>query len=81
MSPSASGNVAVQDQTVSLSALDESSSPTAEATDEIPSPFAKITAIVSDHSYLPTHFGGLVDNALVYISGFVVCQIFEDTNV
>ena len=28
-----------------------------------------IPALVHDHSYLPVRFDGLVDNALVYISG------------
>ena len=32
---------------------------------------------ICNHSYLPTHFGGLVDNALVYISGFVVRKILK----
>ncbi|XP_078018867.1 uncharacterized protein LOC144458909 [Epinephelus lanceolatus] len=77
VSSSSSGNVAAQDETVSLSAFEMSSSPTAEETEELPSPFANIPAIVCDHSYLPTHFGGLVDNALVYISGFVVRQILK----
>lgn len=30
-----------------------------------------------DHSYLPTQFGGLVENALVYREGFVVRQILR----
>ncbi|KAG2463144.1 FETUB protein, partial [Polypterus senegalus] len=68
--PSTSGNVAAQDETVSLSAVEMSSTPAA-AEEEMPSPFANIPAIVCDHSYLPTHFGGLVENALVYISGSV----------
>ncbi|CAL8310518.1 unnamed protein product [Boreogadus saida] len=60
--------------TVSLSAVEMSSAETAE---EHPSPFANISALVSDHSYLPTRFGGLVENALVYIAGFVVRQILR----
>ena len=32
---------------------------------------------MSDHSYLPTRFGGLVENALDYIGGFVVRQILQ----
>ncbi|CAJ1061394.1 uncharacterized protein LOC127534177 [Xyrichtys novacula] len=51
-----------------LSAVDMSS---AEGED-LPSPFADIPALVHDHSYLPKHFDGLVENVLVYISGFVV---------
>ncbi|CAL8282358.1 unnamed protein product [Arctogadus glacialis] len=39
---------------------------------DLPSPFADIPAPVHDHSYLPVRYDGLVDNALVYISGFVV---------
>ncbi|MEQ2184355.1 hypothetical protein GOODEAATRI_007022 [Goodea atripinnis] len=55
---------------VFLSAQEMSSSQTAEETEELPSSFADISAIVRDHSYLPTRFGGLVDNAPVCISGF-----------
>ena len=66
----------IQDETVFLSALETSPAEPGE-TDEIPSTFANIPAIVRDHSYLPTRFGGLVDNALVYISGFVVRQILK----
>ncbi|KAK1895547.1 DNA transposase THAP9 [Dissostichus eleginoides] len=73
VSPSETGNVAAQDHTVSLSAVEMSSAETAE---EHPSPFANISAVVSDHSYLPTRFG-LVENALVYIAGFVVRQILR----
>lgn len=47
------------------------------AEEELLSPFANIPAVICDHSYLPTHFGGLVDNALVYISGFVVRKILK----
>ena len=80
--PSSKGNVTAQDDTESLqasaaqsyqidmstvlSAVDMSS---AEEVEELPSPFADIPALVHDHSYLPTRFDGLVDNALVYISG------------
>ncbi|KAL2099437.1 hypothetical protein ACEWY4_005917 [Coilia grayii] len=74
VSASETGNVAALDNIVSLSAVEMSS---VEAVEEHPSPFANISAIVSDHSYLPTQFGGLVENALVYIAGFVVKQIFR----
>ncbi|XP_061880711.1 uncharacterized protein LOC133659909 [Entelurus aequoreus] len=57
------------DTSTNLSAVDMSS---AEQREDLPSPFADIPALVHDHSYLPTRFDGLVDNALVYISGFVV---------
>ncbi|KAF3837712.1 hypothetical protein F7725_009480 [Dissostichus mawsoni] len=70
VSPSETGNVAAQDHTVSLSVVEMSSADTAE---EHPSPFANISAVVSDHSYLPTRFGGLVENALVYIA--VSCDV------
>lgn len=40
--------------------------------EDLPSPFADIPALVQDHSYLPKKFDGLVENVLVYISGFVV---------
>lgn len=75
VSPSGSGNVAAQDETVSLSAADMHSALMAE--EELLSPFANISAVICDHSYLPTRFGGLVDNALVYISGFVVKKILK----
>lgn len=74
VSPSGQGNVAAQDGTVSLSALEMSS---AETTEELDPPFANIAAIMCDHSYLPTRFGALVDNALVYIAGFVVRQVLR----
>lgn len=62
---------------MALSAFEMSFSPGVEETEELPSPFANIPAIVCDHSYLPTCFGSLVDNALVYISGFVVRQVLK----
>ncbi|XDV25816.1 hypothetical protein PO909_029667 [Leuciscus waleckii] len=49
----------------------------AETAEEHPSPFANISALVCDHSHLPTRFGGLVENALVYIAGFVVRPILR----
>ncbi|XP_031139614.1 uncharacterized protein LOC116039000 [Sander lucioperca] len=72
------GNVTAQDDTESLPAvIDTSTSLSAvdmssAAGEDLPSPFADIPALVHDHSYLPVRFDGLVDNALVYISGFVV---------
>lgn len=74
VSPSEAGNVAALENIVSLSAVEMSS---VETVEELPSPFANISALVSDHSYLPTRFGGLVENALVYIAGFVVRQIIR----
>ena len=70
---SSRGNVTAQDETeclpavidTDLSAVDLSSA----AGEELPSPFADIPALIHDHSYLPVRFDGLVDNALVYISG------------
>ncbi|CAL8235026.1 unnamed protein product [Boreogadus saida] len=53
------------------------SSADAATAEELVSPFLNISALVGDHSYLPTRFGGLVDNALVYIAGFVVRGIFR----
>lgn len=73
VSPNTSGNMAAQDETVSLSAADMHSALMAEK--ELLSPFANISAVICDHSYMPTRFGGLVNNALVYISGFVVRKI------
>jgi len=77
VSPSISGNVVEQNETVSLSAVEMSSTLAAEESEDLPSPFVNLSALVCDHSYLPTRLGNLVDNALVYISGFVVRQILR----
>ncbi|XP_053293829.1 uncharacterized protein LOC128454430 isoform X2 [Pleuronectes platessa] len=74
------GNVTAQDETESLLAVIDTSTSlsavdmsfAAGGEEDLPSPFADIPALVHDHSYLPVRFDGLVDNALVYISGFVV---------
>ncbi len=71
VSPSISGNVVEQNETVSLSAVEMSSTLVAEESEDLPSPIVNLSALVCDHSYLPTRLGGLVDNALVHISGFV----------
>ena len=84
--PVDSGNVRGQDATVTLSAehytrvslsAAEMSSADAATAEELVSPFLNISALVGDHSYLPTRFGALVENALVYIAGFVVRCIFR----
>ncbi|RVE64488.1 hypothetical protein OJAV_G00126380 [Oryzias javanicus] len=75
VSPSRSGNVATRDETVSLSASDMHCALMSE--EDLPSPFVNVSAFLCDHSYLPTRFGGLVDNALVYISGYVVRKILK----
>lgn len=75
--PSSSGNVGVQDSTFFLSALEMPSSSIEKQTEELLSPFANTSAIVRDHRYLPTCFGGFFGIALVYISGFVVWQIIK----
>ena len=84
--PVDSGKVRGQDATVTRSAehctrvflsAAEMSSADAAAAEELVSPFLNICALVGDHSYLPIRFGGLVDNALVYIAGFVVRCIFR----
>ncbi|XP_059932034.1 uncharacterized protein LOC132475066 [Gadus macrocephalus] len=84
--PVDSGNVRGQDATVTLSAehytrvslsAAEMSSADAATAEELVSPFLNISALVGNHSYLPTRFGALVDNALVYIAGFVVRCIFR----
>ncbi|KAL2096888.1 hypothetical protein ACEWY4_006095 [Coilia grayii] len=72
VTPSETGNVAPQDNTVSLSAME-----IWRTAEQHPSPFAEISAVVCDHSYLPTRFGSLVENAVVYIAGFVVRQILR----
>lgn len=71
------GNVTAQDATesltvtidtsTSLSAVDVSSAAGGEDREDCP--FADIPALLHDHSYLPARFSGLVENALVYISG------------
>lgn len=66
--------MAALDNTVALSAVVMSS---AESIEQHPSPFINIPALVSDHSYLPSRFGGLVENALVYIAGFVVRKVLR----
>ena len=71
VSPSGSGNVAAQDETVSLSAADMHSASKAE--EELLSPFANISAVICDHSYLATCFGDLVDNA-PFLHFRVCCQ-------
>lgn len=38
----------------------------------VPSPYDQTAGLVLDHTYLPTRFGALTENALVYIAGFVV---------
>lgn len=40
---------------------------------ELLSPFANITAVIRDHTYRAC-FGGLVDDALVYTSGFAAVK-------
>ncbi|KAL2102393.1 hypothetical protein ACEWY4_001561 [Coilia grayii] len=77
VTPSTSGNVTHQDGTVSLAAVELSCVIPAEDTEDLPCPFANLPAVLSDHSYLPTRFGSLVDNALVYISGFVVKGVLK----
>ncbi|KAM4548031.1 uncharacterized protein PAE49_016458 [Odontesthes bonariensis] len=74
VSPGETGNVAALDNTVALSAVEMSS---AESIEQHPSPFVNIPALVSDHSYLPPRFGGLVENALIYIARFVVRKVLH----
>lgn len=62
---------------MSLWALEMSSSPAVEEAEVHPSPFVSISASVWDHTYLPTRFGALLDDALVHISGFVVGHILK----
>ena len=69
--PSRTGNVAVQDDTVSLSVLEaESTVSLSEGQGEvIPSAFEDVCNVVMDHDYLLTTSSMLVDNAIVYIAG------------
>ena len=71
------GNVGAQDDTVSLAAVDMSSVVPAEDSDIASSPFENVASMVLDHSYLPTSFGQLTENALVYIAGFVVRKVIR----
>ncbi|KAG5260533.1 hypothetical protein AALO_G00307390 [Alosa alosa] len=78
--PGDTGNVQAQDTTNCLSAIDMSSvTPAVEDDSDIaPSPFEQVTGVVLDHSYLPTSFGALTENALVYIAGFVVRRVIKN---
>ncbi|KAL2094202.1 hypothetical protein ACEWY4_008921 [Coilia grayii] len=79
------GNVTAQDATesltvtidtsTSLSSVDVSSAAGEE--DRENCLFADIPALLHDHSYLSARFSGLVENALVYILGFVVRRALE----
>lgn len=76
--PGDRGNVEAQDDTICLSAIDMSSVVPAEDDDDIaPSLFEHVIGVVLDHSYLPRSFGALTENALVYITGFVVRQYMK----
>lgn len=90
--PSGRGNVTAQDNTESLTyevdtsvALSAAVMSSPEEAD-LPSPFAApvpIPTAIRRHDnmqqtmQLPTRFNGLVENALVYISGFVVRQTLK----
>lgn len=70
------GNVMAEDDTESLPAFITTSSNlsavdmfSAAGVEDLPSSFTAIPALIRDHSYLPTHFNGLVGNACVHISG------------
>ena len=75
--PGNTGNVMAQDETVSLSAVDMSSVVPADGSDTASSPSEDVYSVILDHSYLPTHFGGLTEKALVYVGGFVVRQVMK----
>ena len=77
ISPGKTGNVPAQDDTVSLAAVDMSSVVPAEDSDIASSPYENVASLVLDHSYLPTIFGQLTENALVYIAGFVVRKVMR----
>lgn len=78
IAPGGRGNVQAQDDTICLSAIDMSSVVPADDDDNIaPSPFEQVSGVVLDQSYLPTSFGALTENALVYIAGFVVRQVMK----
>ncbi|CAL8267137.1 unnamed protein product [Boreogadus saida] len=68
--PVDSGNMRGQDATITMSAdyytrvslsAAEMSSADAATSEELVSPFLNMSALVGDHSYLPTRFGGLVE--------------------
>lgn len=75
ISPGNTGNVRAQDDTVSLSAVDMSSVVPAAEADTASSPFECGVSVLLDHTYLPTGFGCLTENA--YIAGFVVRQVMK----
>ena len=83
--PSSNGNVAALDETVSLSLLgSESTVALVDDQHEVgPSPFEDVCNVVLDHDYLPTSSGALIDNALVYIAGWVVKKVLKklDCNI
>lgn len=72
VSVSTSEKVAPQDETMSLLAVEMSSSPSEEESKKLPSSFVNISALVCNHRYLPTCFGSFMHNVREYISGFVV---------
>ena len=57
---SSESNIIAQDETETLAVM-------AMSGEEHPSPFINFVSVMSDHDYLSNNFGGLVDNALVYI--------------
>ena len=70
--------MAVQDDTVSLSVLEaESVSLSKEQGEVIPCAFEDVCNVVMDHDYLPTTSSVLVDNAVVYIAGWVVKKVLS----
>lgn len=62
---------------MTLSAVDMSSAGTADEDGVDRSPFQDVCEVVLDHNYLPTRLGALTENALVYISGFVVRKVLQ----
>ena len=63
-------NIMAQEETETLAVMEMLG-------EEHPSPFINFVSIMSDHNYLSTNFGGLVDNALVYILGVAVRKILK----
>jgi len=66
----------VEYETESLS-IDALSTRSTDGGEDIESPFVNLHAYIADHMYQQTHFGSLVDNALIYISGFVVRKVLK----
>lgn len=67
----------MRDETISLAAADFSSPISTQPREKTISPFEKHAGVLLDHDYLPSSLTGLVENAIVYIAGFVVRKLYN----